>query len=153
MSRRPASPLRSSRSGTPEARPTSTTPDARPMEPRPLHEAHDGEGEGEANRSTTFPPSHEVDDDDDDSGGLPPSQDEALPPGWRPRGPNFPTSDGKLRPRTKQTALVKHPWPHLGCGDDERSAAANPRSYAHVAHMGYGTFLERIGQREIKSQD
>ena len=83
------------------------------MEPRPLHEAHDGEGEGEANRSTTFPPSHEVDDDDDDSGGLPPSQDEALPPGWRPRGPNFPTSDGKLRPRTKQTALVKHPWPHL----------------------------------------
>ena len=21
-------------------------------------------------------------------------------------------------------------------------------SYAHVAHMGYGTFLERIGQRE-----
>ena len=77
------------------------------MEPRPLHEAeiqaHDGEGEGEANRSTTFPPSHEVDDDDDDSGGLPPSQDEARPPGWRPRGPNFPTSDGKLRPRTKQT--------------------------------------------------
>ena len=69
-----ASLLRSSRSGTPEARPT---PDARrriPMEPRPLHEAeiqaHDGEGEGEANRSTTFPPSHEVDDDDDDSGGL-----------------------------------------------------------------------------------
>ena len=87
------------------------------MEPRPLHEAeiqaHDGEGEGEANRSTTFPPSHEVDDDDDDSGGLPPSQDEARPPGWRPRGPNFPTSDGKLRPRTKQTALVKHTWPHL----------------------------------------
>ena len=72
------------------------------MEPRPLHEAeiqaHDGEGEGEANRSTT---SHEVDDDDDDSGGLPPSQDEALPPGSRPRGPNFPTSDGKLGPSAR----------------------------------------------------
>ena len=28
-------------------------------------------------------------------------------------------------------------------------------SYAHVEYMymGYGTFLERIGQREIKSQD
>ena len=50
--------MRSSRSGTPEARPT---PDARPMEPRPLHEAHDGEGEGEATRSPT---SHEVADDD-----------------------------------------------------------------------------------------
>ena len=49
MSRRSASPLRSSRSGTPEARPT---PDGVPMEPRPLHEgetkAQEGEGAGEA---------------------------------------------------------------------------------------------------------
>ena len=94
MSRRSASPLRSSRSGTPEATPT---PDARrgvPMDPRPLHEpVCEGEGEGEANRSTT----------------LPPSQEEEPPPRWNAcdlglglgRITAFP-----VFPRTKQTARI-----------------------------------------------